>query len=100
MPEYLDFDAIKRAATPHLELLVRGMLPDGRMEGIEWVARNPLRGDRRLGSFKINLLTGKWADFATGDKGGDVISLYAYLMGVRQRDAAAFLQHLLETRNA
>ena len=47
------------------------------MEGHEYVARNPTRADRRPGSFKINLRTGRWADFATGDKGGDPVSLAA-----------------------
>jgi hypothetical protein len=32
-----------------------------------------------------------WADFATGDKGGDPVSLYAYLMGISQSDAARAL---------
>jgi hypothetical protein len=35
--------------------------------------------DQNPGSFSINVRTGRWADFATGDKGGDVISLAAYL---------------------
>jgi hypothetical protein len=56
--------------------------------GSEWVARNPMRADRHLGSFKINLRTGRWADFATGDAGGDLISLRAYLDGIRQGEAA------------
>ena len=38
-------------------------------------AFNPRRADRHLGSFQINVRTGKWADFATGDRGGDLISL-------------------------
>jgi hypothetical protein len=39
-------------------------------------------------SFRINMRTGRWADFATQDKGGDVISLYAFLNSLRQSDAA------------
>ena len=69
-------------------MLVPGWLPDGRRTGNEWVARNPTRPDRRLGSFKINLKSGRWADFATGDAGGDLISLRAYLDGSDQRSAA------------
>jgi len=52
------------------------------------VARNPRRNDRRPGSFKVNLRSGRWADFATGDAGGDLISLRAYLDGIRQGEAA------------
>ena len=49
------------------------LVPHGRRLGSEWIARNPTRADRHLGSFKINLRTGRWADFATGDAGGDLI---------------------------
>ena len=62
-----------------LPALLRRWLPDGRIEGNEYVARNPRRSDRRLGSFKINLRTGRWADFAFDARGGDPISLAAYL---------------------
>jgi hypothetical protein len=54
-----------------------------------------LRDDRHLGSFKINLTTGQWADFATGDRGGDIIGLAAYLRGIRQIEAARQLADLL-----
>ena len=54
--------------------------------------------DRRPGSFRINVNTGKWADFATGDKGGDVISLAAYLSGTGQGDAARGLAAMLGVR--
>ena len=52
------------------------------------MARNPRRNDRRPGSFKVNLRTGRWADFAHGDQGSDIISLYAYLHGLSQIEAA------------
>ena len=52
-----------------------GSCRDGRICGREYVARNPRRDDRRAGSFKINVTAGRWSDFATGDKGGDPISL-------------------------
>ena len=67
---YLDFATVNAAALVRLPDLVRRWLPDGRPNGCEWVARNPLRTDRRLGSFSINMHTGKWGDFATGDTGG------------------------------
>jgi hypothetical protein len=63
--------------------------------GGEWVARNPRRADRSPGSFKINVRTGRWSDFATGDKGGDVISLAAYLAGLSQVEAAFELARAL-----
>lgn len=73
----IDFGAISAALDP--DRCVRRWLPDGRREGHEWVARNPTRGDKHLGSFKINLNTGVWSDFAAGDSGRDLVSLYAYL---------------------
>ena len=63
------------------------------------MALNPLRDDSRPGSFKVNLCTGRWADFATGDKGGDAISLLAYLRGLSQGEAARLLARELEVRS-
>lgn len=84
----LDFHAISAAALPLLPTLAKRWLPDGRRWGFEWVARNPTRADRRPGSFKVNLRSGRWADFATDAKGGDVISLAAYLFDLTQVEAA------------
>ena len=91
----LDFHEINRAGMASLPALLRRWLPDGRQVGREYVARNPRRADRRPGSFKINLRSGKWCDFATGDAGGDVVSLAAYLSGTGQGDAAKNLAAML-----
>jgi hypothetical protein len=84
----LEFQRVVVSALTNAEQLVPLWLPHGRRKRNEWVVRNPTRSDRRPGSFKVNLRTGQWADFATGDAGGDLISLRAYLDGVRQSDAA------------
>jgi putative DNA primase/helicase len=84
----IDFSAIATAAAGNAESLIRQWLPDGRRYGREWIVQNPTRCDRKAGSFAVNLMTGKWADFATGDKGGDLISLRAYLDGSTQLEAA------------
>jgi hypothetical protein len=39
----------------------------GHKEGHYLVALNPTRADRTIGSFKINLNTGMWKDFSTGE---------------------------------
>jgi hypothetical protein len=92
----LDFQAINRAALAVLPSLLSRWLPDGHVEGgREYVARNPLRDDSKKGSFKINMRSGSWADFATGDKGGDVVSLAAYLSRKSQGDAAVALANML-----
>jgi len=53
------------------------------------------KGDRAPGSFAVNLITGKWSDFATGDRGGDVVSLAAFLFNLSQGDAARRLAEML-----
>lgn len=94
-PRRIDFAAVAAAALSSAERLVPMWLPDGRRSGHEWQARNPTRSDERLGSFSVNLTTGAWADFATGDRGGDLVSLRAYLSGCSQGDAARELaQHM------
>jgi hypothetical protein len=39
--------------------------------------------------------TGRWADFATADRGGDPVSLAAYLFGLTQVQAARRLGEML-----
>jgi hypothetical protein len=84
----VDFTSLNRVALGRLPEILARWLPGGRIEGREYVIRNPKRRDQRPGSFKINLDTGRWADFATGDKGGDPVSLAAYLAGCSQVEAA------------
>jgi hypothetical protein len=84
----IDFERVNRSALANAVAVVRGLLPEGRLEGHEYVARNPLRPDRRLGSFKVNIINGRWADFATGQGGGDMVSLAAFISGLPQREAA------------
>ena len=92
----VDFDAVNAAALACLPALVERWLPDGRRVGREWEARNPRRVDRRPGSFRINLETGKWADFALPDaRGGDPVALAAYLSGCSQSEAARSLARML-----
>ena len=91
----IDFAAINREALPLLPAILQRLLPNGRREGHEYLALNPRRGDRRLGSFKINLRTGVWADFASDDKGGDPVSLIAFIENCRQGEAALKLARML-----
>lgn len=99
MKRRLDFAAVNRAALANLPALLDRWLPEGKRQGREFVALNPRRADRRPGSFSINLHTGKWADFATGDKGGDVVSLAAYLSGTSQAETARALAEMLGVRH-
>jgi hypothetical protein len=87
-PRRIAFKHVADAALNHADTIVRRWLPTGRREGPEWCALNPTRGDHRTGSFKINTRTGAWSDFATGHRGGDLISLAAYIFRLDQREAA------------
>ena len=91
----IDFALVNRVALRELPALLARWLPDGKRQGHEYVVRNPKRQDRRPGSFKVNLLTARWCDFATGDRGGDAISLAAYLSGLTQFEAAERLAGML-----
>jgi hypothetical protein len=95
MKAAIDFDSINRAALAAFPAVLARILPEGKRVGAEIVALNPRRADRRLGSFKVNRYSGLWADFATGDKGGDPISLVAYLADVSQGEAARLLSQML-----
>jgi len=86
---------IAEAARAHAAAIVRQWLPNGRRLGHEWAALNPRRDDRRFGSFRINLRTGAWGDFAINERGGDLISLAAYLYGLNQAEAALKIAHML-----
>jgi putative DNA primase/helicase len=90
-PIHIEFQRIANAALLAADYLLADWLPDGTRKGKEYWSTNPVRGDRKPGSFSINLHTGKWHDFASGDKGGDLVSLLAYLRGCRQIDAARII---------
>lgn len=90
-----NFKAINRVALGALPIILSRWLPDGKRIGGEWVAKNPRRADNHAGSFSINMTTGRWADFAADARGGDVVSLAAYLGNLRQSEAAAQLARML-----
>jgi hypothetical protein len=87
-PGRIDFSKINETALRQFPDLLAKLLPDGLIRNGEWVSLNPTRNDTRPGSFLINIRSGRWADFATGDCGGDVVSLVAYLSGCSQSEAA------------
>ncbi len=70
---------VKAAVSAVLPELIRQWLPAGEKRGDVYFALNPLRDDRNLGSFQINMVTGRWRDHAIGEGGRDAVSLYAYL---------------------
>lgn len=92
----IDFDRVNRAALARLPDLLARWLPGGRCQGREYAVRNPKRADRKVGSFKINIDSGRWGDFAVGGvTGGDVVSLAAYLGDLGQVEAAKRIADML-----
>ncbi|AIB34137.1 DUF927 domain-containing protein [Pseudomonas simiae] len=91
------FADVKAAALKDIDRVLSHWLPNGKRVdgGKEYTARNPTRSDKRAGSLKINLAKGTWADFATGDKGGDLIDLVRYLDGGTDIEACNKLADLL-----
>lgn len=96
----IDFSQINSTAMRSLNALLARWLPDGRRQGQEYIARNPKRVDHNLGSFRVNLRTGRWADFATDDRGGDVVSLAAYIHDISQTEAARRIAEMLGMETA
>jgi putative DNA primase/helicase len=89
----LSIAAVAHAALPHLLELCRRWLPGGRIAGREWICGS-LRGEAG-GSCKVNIVTGRWSDFATGEKGGDVVSLAAAIHRLTQREAAIRIAQMI-----
>ncbi|WP_297845296.1 DUF927 domain-containing protein [Pseudomonas sp.] len=89
----IDFQKLNLKLIELFDDLMTGLGLNGELRGNEFVAFNPKRNDSELGSFSINATTGVWADFAEDDnaKGGDLISLVAYLKDVPQVKAANML---------
>lgn len=79
----IDFSRASEIAISNIETF----LPGGKWNGHEYIVRNPRRNDTKPGSFKINR-DGQWSDFATDERGGDGVSLWAYVFGVKQSEAA------------
>lgn len=91
------FAQVKIAALQNIDRVLSHWLPSGKRVdgGKEYTAPNPTRADKRAGSLKINLSKGTWADFATDDKGGDLIDLVRYLDGCTDVEACNKLADLL-----
>lgn len=89
-----DFASINAAALERYPVLLETWLPGGRMQGQEYACGSLQGGPGD--SCKVNCGTGKWADFATGEKGGDGISLFAAIHGLPQGEAARRLAGLFK----
>jgi hypothetical protein len=89
----IDFGRIAAAALQQADTLVERWLPGGKRVGHEWQCGS-LAGDAGS-SCSVNLNTGAWADFATDEAGGDLISLYGAVYQLRNGPAARELAEQL-----
>lgn len=81
----LDFDGLGRQLLGSAESLLASWLPGGRKRGGTWVCGD-LSGAKGE-SLTVKLATGQWADWATGDHGSDLISLYAAIHDLSMGEA-------------
>ncbi len=96
-PKRPTFAEVKRASHQAIDRVLGHWLPGGKLvDGKkEYTAPNPTRADKHAGSLKVNMAKGTWCDFATGDKGGDLIDLVRYLDGGSEVDACNKLADFL-----
>lgn len=95
LPKIPDIKRVAAAALANISSVLSHWLPNGKRQGHEYLPRNPKRSDNKPGSFSVNLNTGAWSDFATGDKGLDLVALVAYLENESQGAAARRLADFL-----
>ena len=83
----VNFARVNEAALARWPEILSRWLPDGRISGGQWIARNPHLPEKSARSFRICMTTGRWIEHRTGECGGDPVSLAAYLSGYGQREA-------------
>lgn len=82
----IKFKDLADALLDRIEALVPAWLPGGARNGHEYVCGS-LQGGKGS-SCSVNMTSGKWADFASDEKGGDLVSLYAAAHGLGMGKAA------------
>jgi len=89
MPTNPNFKAIASSALARFDSVMDSLgLSGGKNAGREYLPLNPKRDDHAPGSLTINRDKGAWMEGATGDKGGDLVSLAAYIWDCSNGDAA------------
>jgi len=85
----VDFEGLAAQLAARSVSLLKEWLPAGKLRGKEYVVGD-LNGEAGE-SLSINTESGLWKDFATGQAGGDLISLYAAINHCTQLEAATRL---------
>ena len=84
------FEALAEALLARARSLLPAWVPGGKFSNGEYLASSPFRAEKTP-SFSVRFEgenAGRWADFGGGDRGGDLISLYAALHGLDMGKAA------------
>lgn len=84
----IDFSALKYQSKDNMLSIIRYLVGTGKIEGDDYIALNPTRNDAKPGSFRINIITGKFHDYATGEGGGNIIDLAMYIWKSSAKEAA------------
>ncbi|MBL5979060.1 virulence protein E [Comamonas sp. NyZ500] len=82
----IQFGPLRESLLADAENLVPRWLPGGQFDGHEYRCADLSGGHGH--SCSVNVKTGKWADFATGEQGNDLIGLYAAIHGLSNAKAA------------
>jgi len=90
----ISFVEIKQRYSENPLPILRELVGAGEIQGSNYVALNPRRNDKHRGSFRIDIATGRFYDFATGDRGGSVIDLAMFVYNCGIVEAAQKLQQL------
>lgn len=85
----IKFEALASALLDRAEALVAQWLPGGKREGREYKCGSLSGGAGS--SCSVNMTNGRWSDFATDEKGGDLIGLYAAIHGLDMGKSAVQL---------
>lgn len=88
----IDFERVKQGIINNPSVVAK-YLPNGVKVGSEYRCANIFGGKGE--SFAINLNTGLWSDFATGDSGSSLIDLVALQKGITFKESAEELAKVL-----
>ena len=91
----VNFEELKHQYKRYPIDILKRLVGAGKIEGGDYVALNPRRSDKKAGSFRVDISSGKFHDFATEDSGGSIIDLAAFVYDCDLLTAAQKLQQLL-----
>ena len=95
MNETIDYDRISNAALNYSEQLMSMLFPSGSILGREFRIGS-LAGEKG-NSLSINLDSGLWCDFSSGDSGRNLITVWAAAKDIKNSEAAIEIDKLIHS---